>query len=90
MSEQRPKTTRCKLCCKKLGTSRDVKGFAIGLFLKRFVGQIHACQMSAKSIDVQKIPTKSAVFNRLFFGEFSPKISSKLPRNRLIFPQICL
>ena len=27
-SEQRPKTTRRKLCCKKLGTSYDVKSFA--------------------------------------------------------------
>ena len=35
--EQRPETTRLRLCCKKLGTSHDVKGFAIGSFLERIV-----------------------------------------------------
>ena len=30
-------TTRCRLCCEKLGTSHDVKGFAIGSFLERIV-----------------------------------------------------
>ena len=37
MSKQRLKTTRRKLCCKNLGTSRDVKSFAIGSFLERTV-----------------------------------------------------
>ena len=32
-SKQHPKTTRRKLCCKKLGTSHDIKSFAIGSFL---------------------------------------------------------
>ena len=31
---------RRKLCCKKLGTSRDVKSFAKGVFLERFVVKI--------------------------------------------------
>ena len=35
--KQRPITTGCRLCCKKLGTSHDVKGFAIGLVLGRIV-----------------------------------------------------
>ena len=35
--KQHPKTTRCRLCCKKLGTSHDVKGFAIGSYLERIV-----------------------------------------------------
>ena len=35
--KQRSKTTRCRLCCEKLGTSHDVKGFAIGSFLERIV-----------------------------------------------------
>ena len=35
--EQRSKTTRRKLCCEKLGTSHDVKCFAIGSFLERIV-----------------------------------------------------
>ena len=29
-----PETTRLRLCCEKLGTSYDVKGFAIGSFLE--------------------------------------------------------
>ena len=32
-----PETTRRRLCCEKLGTSHDVKGFAIGSFLERIV-----------------------------------------------------
>ena len=32
--KQRPETTMRRLCCKKLGTSHDVKGFAIGSFLE--------------------------------------------------------
>ena len=35
--KQRPETTRCRLCCEKLGTSHDVKGLAIGSFLERIV-----------------------------------------------------
>ena len=35
--KQRPETTRRKLCCQNLGTSRDVKGFATGSFLERIV-----------------------------------------------------
>ena len=38
-SEQRPKTARGKLC-EKLGTSHDVKSFAIGSFLEHFVVKI--------------------------------------------------
>ena len=34
------KTTRRKLCCEKLGTSHDVKSFAIGSFHERFVVKI--------------------------------------------------
>ena len=35
--EQRSETTRRRLCCEKLGTSHDVKGFAIGSFLECIV-----------------------------------------------------
>ena len=35
--KQRSETTRRRLCCEKLGTSHDVKGFAIGSFLERIV-----------------------------------------------------
>ena len=27
----------CRLCCQKLGTSHDVKGFAVGSFLEHIV-----------------------------------------------------
>jgi len=37
MYKQRSETTRRRLCCEKLGTSHDVKGFAIGSFLERIV-----------------------------------------------------
>ena len=40
MSKQRSKTTRHKLCCKKLGTSHDVKSFAIGSLLDHLVVKI--------------------------------------------------
>ena len=40
MSERRPKTTRRNLCCEKLGTSHDVKSFAIGSFFEHFVDKI--------------------------------------------------
>ena len=39
-SKQRPKTTGSKLCCEKLCTSHDVKSFAIGSVLERFVVNI--------------------------------------------------
>ena len=35
--KQCPETTWRRLCCKKLGTSHDVKGLAIGSFLERIV-----------------------------------------------------
>ena len=35
--EQRSETTRRRLCCEKLGTSHDFKGFAIGSFLECIV-----------------------------------------------------
>ena len=49
MREQLSKTTGCKLCCKKLGTSHDVKSFAIGSFLERFVVKISNNYQSSSS-----------------------------------------
>ena len=37
--KQGPETTRHRLCCKKLSTRNDVKGFAIGSFLERIVAE---------------------------------------------------
>ena len=63
--KQHPKTTRRRLCCKKLVTSHDVEGFAIGSFLERIVverANDDLCQknvkkaglISAKPIDLQR------------------------------------
>ena len=49
MREQLSKTTRCKLCCEKLGSSHDVKSFAIGSFLERFVVKISINYRSSSS-----------------------------------------
>ena len=52
MCKQRPETTRGRLCCKKLGTSHDVKGFAIGSFLEGIVVErVNDDLISAKPID---------------------------------------
>ena len=40
MSKQRSKTTSCKLCCEKLGTSHHINIFTIGSFLELFVVKI--------------------------------------------------
>ena len=37
MCKQHPETIRRRLCCEKLVTSLDVKGFAIGSFLECIV-----------------------------------------------------
>ena len=37
MYKQRPETTRHRSCCEKLGTSHDVKGFAIVSVLEHIV-----------------------------------------------------
>ena len=59
--KQRPETTMRRLCCKKLGTSHDVKGFAIGSFLEHiFVERAQKRRFLAKF--ALKITTKSAVF----------------------------
>ena len=41
MSKQHPKTTRRRLCCEKLGTSYDLKNFAIGSFLDGIVERVN-------------------------------------------------
>ena len=61
-NEQHPKPTRHKLCCIKLGTSHDVKSFAIGSFLECFIVRISAQSDQFQAKFVQKIPTKSTIF----------------------------
>ena len=77
--KQRSETTRRRLCCKKLGTSHDVKGFAIGSFLERIVVDKFAL----------KITTKSAVFLPIAYGQVCPENSREIPAKSTDFPRFC-
>ena len=114
--KQRPETIRRRLCCEKLGTSHDVKGFAIGSVLERTVVERandglcwknikNAGLVSAKPIDLLKITTKSAFFDRLIFGyvclensgeigrffrEFAPKNPAKFDFFSATYQKPCL
>ena len=66
---------QARLCWEKLGTSHDVKGFAIDSFLEH--DQRKTNWFPAKF--ALKVTTKSAVFNRLLFGEVCSEISGKIP-----------
>ena len=84
-SKQCSKTTRRKSCCEKLGTRHDVKSFAIGSFLERFVVKI-ADDYPIKWLLITLVksvqnrfpakfawtkPLKKAIFYWLYFGEVS-------------------
>ena len=97
--KQRPETTRRGLCCEKLGTSNDVKGFAIGSFLERIVverANDDLCLKNVKNAGVisqsissefsLKITTKLAIFYQLLFRR---SLSRKFPGNWPIFLGIC-
>ena len=76
---QTSRNYQARLCCKKLGTSRNVKGFAIGSFLERIVERANNTGLiSAKPIDFQRNLAK-----------FSLKFLAKFPRNWPIFPRQC-
>ena len=101
--KQRPETTRRRLCCEKLGTSNDVKGFAIGSFLERIVverANDDLCLKNVKNAGLisqlissefsLKITTKFTVFYQLFLGKVSPPTpQKKKPGNWTIFLGIC-
>ena len=83
-------TTRRKLCCEKLGTSNDVKGFAIGSFLEHIVverANDDLCLKNDKNAGLisqsissefsLKITTKFTVFYQLFLGKVSPPPQKK-------------
>ena len=91
MGNQRSETTKRRLCCKKLGTSHDVKGFATGSFLERIVVEranddlwtrktLKTLVWSAQnwSVSSLKITTKSVVFYQLLSGQVCPEISHKI------------
>ena len=88
--KQRSETTRHRLCCKKLGTSHDVKGFAIASFLEHIVVE-RAMMTSVKntlkmlvwlaqkrSISSEICPEQPQ--NPLFFTDcFPAKFAPKIP-----------
>ena len=73
--KQRPETTRCRLCCEKLGTSHDVKGFAIGSLMLVWSGQ----NWSISSEICHENNHKIDPFYRLLFGEVCPEDSREIP-----------
>ena len=89
--KQCPETTRCRLCCEKLGTSHDIKGFAIGSFLEHIVVEranddlclknVKNAGLISRSISSEfslKITTKLAVFYHLFLGNVCPENSQEI------------
>ena len=91
--KRRPKTTRHRLCCEKLGTSHDVKGFVIGSFLEHIVVEranddlclknVKKAGLISQSISSEfslKITTKLAVFFQLFLGEVCPENCCEIGR----------
>ena len=80
----------------KLGTSHDLKGFAIGLFLERIVverANDDLCSAQNRSISSEFCLENNHKIGRFlpiaFFVKFAPKTPAKFPRNRPIFPRIC-
>ena len=84
-SEQRPKTSRRKLCCEKLGTSHDLKSSATGSFLECFVVRI------ANDLHVSLLKTLNtlvkSVQHRSISSEISPENSHEIGqiRNQIVF-----
>ena len=79
MCKQRPKTTRCRLCC-----SHDVKGFAIVSVLERIVVERANDSLLEKqnwSISNKVFPENNhkigLFFTDWFLAEFIPKIPAK-------------
>ena len=98
--KQHSETTRRRLCCENLGTSHDVKGFAIGSFLKRIVVEraltsvrktlkTLVCWAQNRSISREICPENNPKIRRFFTdcfpAKFATKIPAKFPQNRPIF-----
>ena len=98
--EQRSKTTRRRLCCEKLGTSHDVKGFAIGSFLECIV--VERAMMSSvrktlktlvwsaqnRLISCEICPENNHKIRRLFTHCFPAKFTLKIPTKSTDFSAI--
>ena len=86
-SKQRPKTSRRKLCCEKLGTSHDLKSSATGSFLECFVVRI------ANDLHVSLLKTLNtlvkSVQHRSISSEISPENFHEIGeiRNQIVFWQ---
>ena len=94
-----PKLPGVDYVAKKLGTSHDVKGFAIGSFLERIVVERANDDLCLKNVENAglisqsiasefslKITTKLAIFYQLLFRR---SLSRKFPGNWPIFLGIC-
>ena len=101
--KQRTETTRRRLCCEKLGTSHDVKGFAIGSFLVLLLKEqmMTSFRKTLKtlvwSVQNQSISSEICpennhkicrVFTDSFLTKFAQKILAKFPRNWADFSAI--
>ena len=90
--KQHPKTTGHRLCCEKLGTSHDVKGFAIGSVLERIVVERAMMTSVRKTWKTLVWLALNRSISHKVFPENNHKISLFWPIdwNRLVFPWICL
>ena len=82
---------RRRLCCEKLGTSHDVKGFAIGSFLEHIVGERPNDDLwSAKNwvISSEICAENNHKISHFVLIAFRRSLPRKFPWNRPIFPQI--
>ena len=82
--KRRPETTRCRLCCDKLGTSHDVKGFAIGSFLERIVverANDDLCWKTLKGGPEGGVPVPFA--SPFFFWNPTSQCSNPIPTSRI-------
>ena len=94
MCKQCSVTTRRRLYCKKLGTSHDVKGFAIGSFLERIVvGRAmtsvrKTLKMPVWSEQNWSISSEICPENNLKIRQVCPKNSRKIPAKSADFSAI--
>ena len=57
-------TTRCRLCCEKLGTSHDVKGLAIGSVLDHIV--VERAMMTSVKKNIKNAGLVWSISNKVF------------------------
>ena len=77
MCKQRSETSRRRLCCEKLSTSDDVKGFAIGSFLERIV--VERAKLMMTSVRKTLKTLVWLVQNRSVSSKICPENNHKSP-----------